>query len=249
MKARAFLPPATCSSCGNRPVLGETLFHTGEIWLCAACLTAELPGSDIMTKMASRALEADHSNAQSKRARASGMIEEAVVLAREGQWHRNAAANVHIRGNRIAVQATIVHGEAATSELKDTLADPEISAIESSEARGKLLNMNDAIALGIDVSRTIGAANTAEKLIAHEIAVAHKVAMEQASQANWERDPAMAVKRLNVSARMMTAAQNGLLTLQKLRSAGPQNVTVQHVHVNSGGQAVVGSLRTGDGLK
>jgi hypothetical protein len=247
MKTRSFFPPATCSSCGSRPVLGETLFHAGEVWLCAACLTAELPGNDIMSKMAVHALKADHNKAESKRAKASGMIEEAVALGRKGQWHGSAVANVRIRGNRIAAEASIVHGEAATSEMKDTLADPDIAAIESSEARGRLLNMNDVIALGIDVSRTVGASNTAEKLVAHEIAVAHKVAMEQASKANWERDPEMAVKRLNVAARMMAAAQSGLLTLQKLRTSGPQNVTVQHVHVNSGGQAVVGNVQNSSG--
>jgi hypothetical protein len=44
---------------------------------------------------------------------------------------------------------------------------------------------------------------------------------------------------------MNASLQIGLLTLQKLWSTGPQKVTVQHVHVNSGGQAVVRSLRTG----
>jgi hypothetical protein len=39
---------------------------------------------------------------------------------------------------------------------------------------------------------------------------------------------------------MMSVVQQGLLTLQKLKTGGTQNVVVQHVHVESGGQAIVG---------
>ena len=49
---------------------------------------------------------------------------------------------------------------------------------------------------------------------------------------------------------MMTAFQQGLLTLQRLRTGGQQVVTVQHVQVNEGGQAVVaGKVRTGSSLR
>jgi hypothetical protein len=107
-----------------------------------------------------------------------------------------------------------------------------------------LLQQNDVIALGVDVAKTFGASNTAEKLIAHEIAVAHKAAMNQASMANWEGDPKLQMQRLHASAKMMSMVQAGLLTLHKLKSTGPQTVTVQHVHVNAGGQAVVGNIES-----
>ena len=38
---------------------------------------------------------------------------------------------------------------------------------------------------------------------------------------------------------MMKAYQKGLKTLQRLRSGGNQTITVQHVTVTDGGQAVV----------
>ena len=56
------------------------------------------------------------------------------------------------------------------------------------------------------------------------------------------------------TARMMTAFQQGLVTLQRLRTGGQQVVTVQHVEVRDGGQAIVagrmkagGSGKTGGG--
>ena len=54
--------------------------------------------------------------------------------------------------------------------------------------------------------------------------------------------------------RLTMAYQSGMMTLQRVRSAGRQTVvvkhTVQHVHVNQGGQAVVaGKVSKGGGGK
>ena len=43
----------------------------------------------------------------------------------------------------------------------------------------------------------------------------------------------------------MGAFQSGMLTLQKLRTGGNQTVTVQHVNVEAGAQAVIGNVQTG----
>jgi hypothetical protein len=200
-----------------------------------------------MQHYTSRAVQADRDRALSKRARAAKDIEEASTLDNAARWHHEAAMTVHEYGNRLAEQAVIVNGEVASQKgyLKDTLADPDLAAIESSEARGRLLHQANVVALGVDISKTVGASNTAEKLIAHQIAVAHQVAMQQAAWATSERDPKMEIRRIHASARMMSAAQEGILTLQKLKATGPQSVTVQHVHVEAGGQAVVGNVQKG----
>jgi hypothetical protein len=77
------------------------------------------------------------------------------------------------------------------------------------------------------------------------VALAHKIAFEQASKANREKDPGIEAKRLESAAKMMGVAQRAAVTLQKLRASGPQKVVVQHVHVEAGGQAVVGDVRMG----
>ena len=248
MGRRAFLPPSTCVRCGDRPALGEVLFHTGTLWICAACLTEESPGSDTSEKFATRFIQAEQAKALSRRARTAGDVEQGLALAHESDWHQNAAATLYEAGTRLANGTVVVNTEAiprGTGYLKDTLADPDLAAIESSEARGRLLQMNEVVALGVDVANTAGASNTHEKLISHQIALAHKVAMEQANQASHERDPAMEIKRLQISARMMATAQQGVLTLRQLKSGGIQSVVVQHVHVAGGGQAVVGNVQSG----
>ena len=56
-----------------------------------------------------------------------------------------------------------------------------------------------------------------------------------------------ASKMARSSARMMDAFQKGVLALHKLRTGGTQVVTVQHVNVSDGGQAVVtGGIGGGD---
>ena len=248
MRSRAFLPPPTCSVCSNRPVLGETLIHTGEAWVCAACLTDQTPGSDTMTKIATHSVEAGRQMGNSLRAKAAERIEDAAAMNHQAQWHRHVEYAIKDHGDRQAQAGAIVNGEAVPQEpgyLRDTFSDPDIVAYESSEARGRMLHANDVVALAVDVANTARASNTHEKLIAHQIALAHKVAMTQAMRAQREHDPAMEIKRLQVSARMMAMAQQGVITLQRLQTGGTQNVVVQHVHVEAGGQAVVG-VQTGN---
>ncbi|MGH8507869.1 MAG: hypothetical protein ACREVH_04025 [Gammaproteobacteria bacterium] len=52
-------------------------------------------------------------------------------------------------------------------------------------------------------------------------------------------DAAESARLVHASARLMRSYQEGLLTLQRLRSGGQQTVIVQHVNVANGGQAVV----------
>lgn len=245
MPRRGFLPPAVCEKCNERPALGDALWHSGDIWLCPACLADATPGHDVITKVANKNVMAEEAHVLSRRDRAAGDIQEAEYHECESNWHSHAAEAIKSHGKRRVQAALIRGGEAVTSPgyLKDTLADPDLVAIESSEMRGRLLLSNEVVALGIDVSNTIGASNTLEKLLAHEIALAHKIAFAQAAKATSEYDPAMGIKRLQVSAKMMNSAQQGMLTLQKLRNGGAQQMVIQHVHVEDGGQAVIGAVQ------
>jgi hypothetical protein len=46
----------------------------------------------------------------------------------------------------------------------------------------------------------------------------------------------------------MSTYQQGMMTLQRVRSGGKQTVVVQHVHVKEGGQAVVAG-KVGRGVR
>ena len=106
--------------------------------------------------------------------------------------------------------------------------------------------------LAVDTAESIQASNSIEKMMAHQMAAAHKLAMTFAGKAKeliehkgsaWVEDEAPyaaeAAQVANASARMMDTFQKAALALHKLRVGGTQTMTVQHVNVSDGGQAVV----------
>ena len=145
--------------------------------------------------------------------------------------------------------------------LIDTVERPDAITAEASMDRLKLADDGiECIALAVDAAETIQAANSIEKMMAHQLAAAHKLAMTFAGKAkslieeegsSWQRQDAdcaaEAARVANSAARMMDAFQKGTLALHKLRTGGKQVVTVQHVNVTDGGQALVtGGISTGD---
>ena len=99
----------------------------------------------------------------------------------------------------------------------------------------------------MDASDSIQAQNSLEKMLAHQLAATHAVIMEQVGQVHVRGDGSTNAKRLTAIARCLTAYQQGLLTLKKLRQTGNQRITVQYVNVSHGGQAVIGNVEQGSG--
>ena len=141
------------------------------------------------------------------------------------------------RSKRFAIRDTLAQGatrvaEDASIQRTDLLLQPSF----------------DAVAMGIDAAESIQAENALEKMLAHQMAVAHQMAMSFANRAlshQQPRDQIEACRCANTAARLMSVFQDGLLTLQRIRSGGNQTVTVQHVTVAQGGQAVIGNVGTG----
>ena len=108
----------------------------------------------------------------------------------------------------------------AENFLYDTLTVPDLSAVEASFDRSRLLTEQgaDVAAMALDVANTIQARDSSEKMLAHQLAAMHKVGMEMiGSVVPHSRDAAIQNRRLNAAARCMTAYQQGLLTLVKTR--------------------------------
>jgi hypothetical protein len=141
----------------------------------------------------------------------------------------------------------------------DMVERPDAITADASMERLKLADEVHCVPLAVDTAETIQAKNSIEKMMAHQLAAAHKLAMTFAGQARKHTQQAeegiyasdlrhvdYAAKMANSSARMMDAFQKGTLALHKLRTGGTQTVTVQHVNVSDGGQAVVtGGIRRG----
>jgi hypothetical protein len=162
-------------------------------------------------------------------------------------------------------QPEIRHGEALPDSrttkdvcMRETLAQhPDQIALEASYNRLGLLmdDRLDVLALGIDAAASADSANSLEKMLAHQLALAHKSAFEMVAKAMeflgmadsgyGQSTNTEGVRLMNAATRMMNTYQQGLLTLNKLRKGGSQTITIQHVHVADGAQAIIGSVKSG----
>ena len=126
----------------------------------------------------------------------------------------------------------------------------------ASRERLELANAAGSLDLALDVADSIQAQDSLEKMLLHEMAVLHRGMMRAAARMNEElyaaagrdegRREAANVRACRLAgaiSRLSATYQQGLLTLQRKRTGGNQQVTVKHIHqqvnVTEGGQAVV----------
>jgi hypothetical protein len=153
-------------------------------------------------------------------------------------------------------------GSGPSSEVADTLRNPDQAAIDASVARTDLLlsSHTDIVALGVDAAASVKADNSLQKMLAHQLALIHVLVMKTGAQAlsiESRRTPfnqgltqpdSVELGRLaGATSRLSSTFQEGLLTLQRLRNGGSQTVTVRHVTVQTGGQAIIGNVEAGGG--
>src|SRR5262249_45045830 len=145
------------------------------------------------------------------------------------------------------------------NELRSTLAQPDLVAASASRDRLDLAQQAGALELALDTADTIGAQNSIEQMLAHQLAAAHCAAMKLTKHMNRQIERMSAIadgtrQSANVEAtrlagaisRLMLTFQHGAETLQRVRSRGRQVITVQHDTVGPGGQAIVaGEMTTG----
>jgi hypothetical protein len=159
----------------------------------------------------------------------------------------------------IGAGGELIDREKVGSHLVDTVAHPDYVTAEASRDRLALASQAGSLSLALDAADTIQAQDGLEKMLVHQMAVLHYGMMRAAARMNEELDAAgvidpnkrEAAEAANVRAcrlagaisRMSATYQQGLLTLQRKRTGGNQQVTVKHIHqqvnVTQGGQAVV----------
>lgn len=126
------------------------------------------------------------------------------------------------------------------SGLELALKEPDMLDAEVTSQRTQLADRVGVFELAIEAAESVKAKNSVQRMQAHQLAAAHKYAMELLVDAAQQKDPIFKVKLINASARLMDAFSKGALTLQKLQTGASQIVQVQHVQVS--GQTVIGSI-------
>jgi len=130
--------------------------------------------------------------------------------------------------------------EQGLSGLEVALNSPNLLDAEVTIQRTQLADKAGVFEMAIEASESVKAKNSIQRMQAHQLALAHKYAMELMADASKQRDPMIKVKLMNCSARLMDAYSKGALALQRLQQGANQIVQVQHVQVH--GQAVIGNV-------
>lgn len=243
--ASQFRSRHSCSLC-EQDSLPVTQCESG--YVCDACAEKSRLGRDSTTQAAKTQQRALRGQATILRTQASGS-----AVDEQLDYETASSGMLAAEAFQQSSAVTLITGGEVTprhdSQLRDTLTTPGVAALEASANRLELISKmgTDVAAMALDASDTIGANNSLEKMLAHQLAACHDSAMRNMSKAILEQDPVQAVRMMNLSARLMETYQKGLMTLKRLRGTGEQRITIQHVHVTEGGQAVIGNVKTGGG--
>ena len=136
--------------------------------------------------------------------------------------------------------------------------------LSATASRERLELTGNALEMAVDAAASIQAKNSLERMLAHEMASAHRLGMLFAEQAASllerarpqhafgpinQQHSVEAARMANAAARMMGAFQDAFLALDRVRRGGKQTVKVvhQHVVVGPGGQAVVAAEASKEG--
>jgi hypothetical protein len=234
-----------CSLChqDNQPV---TQCEGG--YVCEPCAEKTRQGRDTTTRAVKTLQRAIRGQANRTRTEFKGDVIDELL-----DYDIESSGMLAADALQVGSAVTIVDGGEVLPQhnlqLVDTLAAPGATALDASANRLELItNLGaDVAALALDASETMGATNSLEKMLAHQLAVCHDGAMRFSAKANLEQDPLHMVRLMNLANRSMETFQKGLLTLKRLRSSGAQLIVIQHVSVGGGGQAVIGNVNTGGG--
>ena len=212
------------------------------MWCCFSCLQKSLPGEDCTSKSMHKMLEYGRESREAFDLEIEGLNAE--EPRNRAQWAKAIAGEIYKRSAARSKEVPLANGEAIPTDaqrfLYDTLTVPDLASVEASfqkdTASGSTGTRRGGHGSGCFCLYSSQAKNSPEKMLAHQLAAVHRVVMDHmAGQA----------KRLNAVARCMSAYQQGLLTLRKLRQDGHQRISVQYVNVREGSQAVIGNVQTG----
>jgi len=143
--------------------------------------------------------------------REAEQLEHVVELALDPALHTTGPVTLG-NGGEMAI------GNQAMAPFIDTVRErPDMLAIEASQHRMELADKADALTLAVDAATTIQAANSVEKMLVHQMAAAHTMAMKLQAEARellqrYKRT-GYAYPQLSIEAgRMMNASAASLLS-------------------------------------
>lgn len=236
--------PLSCALCGTSDAQ-LTMCESGHV--CEQCSDQARDGRDNTTRAVKSQQRALEGEAQATLIRHNGgEVDEQLA-------YKIVASELMVQESGLTSQKPVPMGAGGEvlpfdkPELSDTLAARGLAALDASYHRLELITNKgtNVAAMALDAADSIQASNSMEKMLAHQMAMLHQATMRTMDKATFESDTTQSIRMMSLAARMMGTYQRGLLTLKRIRSNGKQHITIQHVSVADGGQAVIGSVQTG----
>lgn len=153
---------------------------------------------------------------------------------------------IPVAGGEIVAYAGNEHDMQLALSHSHELKNKPMVAARASQQRLQLAEEAGVLSLAADALEGIENPTAIEKMLGHQIAAAHKMAMKLMAKADDATDTlevqfhlAKVSVLIGQAAKLMRACQSGLQALMKARNGGKQEVVVQHIHVEKDAQAVV----------
>jgi hypothetical protein len=214
-----------------------------------------------------KVMSASVAKTDSHRSASDGRVGERLAAPMHTALTVDDAAIGH--GTELALNMAMEPGDRQGLVLRDTVKEPELVTARASVERLRMLDALAVVEQGLDTAETIQPRNSLERMLAHQLATTHAMAMRFMATAQEylcrahpddygmrRMDPRTAsteaARLAGTASRMMATFQEGMVALAKVRSGGRQTMKVihQYVQVNEGGQAVVaGKVTRGKGAK
>ena len=162
------------------------------------------------------------------------------------KFKNNGDQIVHDTGEGLAECDSLLINVAGTadSDLTCYLVGQAADAIQrTKKPQADILNKAVAALAGI------GPRDELEGMLATQMLAVHHLAMESMKRARQQNQSVeVATHHINRATKLLRTFTAQVETLNRYRGKGQQKVTVEHVHINKGGQAIVGAVnQTGGG--
>jgi uncharacterized protein (DUF305 family) len=119
-----------------------------------------------------------------------------------------------------------------------------LSKVRGEAKESELLRSNAMLAAVTEIKP----ADTTELMLATQMVAVHELAMEMSKRALIKNQSMEGVdQNINRVTKLMRTYTTQMEALNRYRTKGQQKITVQHVNVENGGQAIVGDINQGEG--
>ncbi len=124
--------------------------------------------------------------------------------------------------------------------LELTLTEPDLLNAAASRQRADLLERAGVLELGIETAEQVKAGSPVEKMLAHQMAAAHRRALTLLAESERASNTQDACLKAKTAARLLDGFARAALVLQRLQLGGGHAIQVQNIAVT--GPAVVGQI-------